>query len=153
MRGWQREYITEAESIRLILTINQCQWERKKYIDFSLGIWANFYQSQARKVLYIRINARCSEWSCSTASWKYRLRSFALKISIKRGLAKSILTGNTEVTGYVKNNKVMENAAHWKKCTFLREVVAAIQLQLMGTLEIEDPAFLRQARNFEGFLF
>ena len=25
MRGWQREYIIEAESVRPVLTINQCQ--------------------------------------------------------------------------------------------------------------------------------
>lgn len=34
------------------------------------------------------------------------------RYELKEGLQSQILIGNTEVTGYVKNNKVMENAAH-----------------------------------------
>lgn len=50
-----------------------------------------------------------------------------------------MLTGTTEVTGYVQNNKAMGSAAPWKN-VFLKEVAAA-QLQQIGALAIVDPAF------------
>ena len=51
-----------------------------------------------------------------------------------------MLTGTTEVTGYVQNNEAMGSVAPWKN-VFLKEVAAA-QLQQIGALAIVDPAFL-----------
>lgn len=44
-----------------------------------------------------------------------------LKYGLEEGLQTQMLTGTTEVTDYVENNKDVGNRAHWKNMRFQRK--------------------------------
>lgn len=44
-----------------------------------------------------------------------------LRYGLEEGLQTQMLTGTTEVTGYVENNKDVGNRAHWENMPFQRK--------------------------------